>query len=121
MTEPDEALLYAREYWATICDEDGFPDEAQCYRRGENDEYLADDAHFYRAGQAASAERIKALEHIAKAAQQRANDHGEQLLDAYERIKALEGLLREIKPVAHLFQRNDLGDQIDTLLKEADR
>jgi hypothetical protein len=62
MTEPDEALLYVREHWATICDEDGFPDEAQCYRRGENDEYLADDAHFYRAGQAASAERIKALE-----------------------------------------------------------
>jgi hypothetical protein len=34
--------------------------------------------------------RIKALEHIAGAAQQRANDHGEQLLDAYERIKALD-------------------------------
>jgi len=64
MTKPDEALLYAREYWATICDEDGIPDEAQCYRRGENDEYLADDAHFYRAGQAASAERIKALERL---------------------------------------------------------
>jgi hypothetical protein len=64
MTKPDEALLYAQEYWATICDEDGIPDEAQCYRRGENDEYLADDAHFYRAGQAASAERIKALERL---------------------------------------------------------
>jgi|GEM_PF-2701436 len=38
-----------------------------------------------------------------------------------ERIKALEGLLREIKPVAHLFQWNDLRDQIDALLKEADQ
>ena len=37
------------------------------------------------------------------------------------RIKALEGLLREIQPVAHLFQWNDLGDQIDALLKEADQ
>ena len=37
------------------------------------------------------------------------------------RIKALEGLLRVIQPVAHLFQWNDLGDQIDALLKEADQ
>ena len=95
MTEPDEPVWFIR--------------EREAHAQG------------YRAGQAASAERIKALEHIAKAAQQRANDHGEQLLDAYERIKALEGLLREIKPVAHMFQWNDLGDQIDTLLKEADR
>ena len=50
-------------------------------------------AHAYRAGQAASAERIKALER----------------------------LLREIKPVAHLFQWNDLRDQIEALLKEPDQ
>ena len=37
------------------------------------------------------------------------------------RIKALEGLLREIQPLAVLFQWNDLGDRIDDLLKEADR
>ncbi len=66
MTEPDEALLYVREHWATICDEDGFPDEAECYRRGDNDQALVNDAHFYRAGQAASAERIKALENMIK-------------------------------------------------------
>jgi hypothetical protein len=62
MSEPDEALLWAREHWATICDEDGFPDEAEAYRRGVQDESLAADALFYRAGQAASAKRIKALE-----------------------------------------------------------
>jgi hypothetical protein len=62
MTEPDEALLSVRRYWATICDEDGFPDEAERYRRGENDQTLVNDADFYRAGQAASADRIKALE-----------------------------------------------------------
>ena len=62
MTEPDEALLCAREHWATICDEDGFPEVAEAYRRGVNDEVLATDALFYRAGSAASAERIKELE-----------------------------------------------------------
>jgi hypothetical protein len=35
------------------------------------------------------------------------------------RIKALEGLLREIQPLADLFQWNDLGDRIDDLLEEA--
>ena len=62
MTDADEALLYAREHWATICDEDCFPEVAEAYRRGVNDEVLATDALFYRAGAAASAERIKALE-----------------------------------------------------------
>jgi hypothetical protein len=122
MTEPDEALICARRWRCKNLQDLGFPPSlVQSVSEGSTDETLQSFAHGYRAGQAASAERIKALEHIAKAAQQRANDHGEQLLDAYERIKALEGLLREIKPVAHMFQWNDLGDQIDTLLKEADR
>jgi hypothetical protein len=96
MTEPDEALIWAREDAAKQCEKYGpmpgvdFPAE---YRAGLMDVNLDDPARAYRAGQAASAERIKALEHIAGAAQQRANDHGEQLLDAYERIKALERLL----------------------------
>lgn len=62
MTDADEALLYAREHWATICDEDGFPDVAEAYRRGLNDEVLATDALFYRAGAAASADREEDLE-----------------------------------------------------------
>jgi hypothetical protein len=128
MTEPDEALIWARERakadWLECDDETGtLHAAAEDFPSGDSDHFedIEWRAEAYRAGQAASAERIKALEHIAKAAQQRANDHGEQLLDAYERIKALEGLLREIKPVSHLFQWNDLGDQIDTLLKEADQ
>jgi hypothetical protein len=122
MTEPDEALQWARERAARWAEgKRDFVELAPSIRLGKWDLTLKDDAHAYRAGQAASAERIKALERIAGAAQQRANDHGEQLLDAYARIKALEGLLREIQPVAHLFQWNDLGDQIDALLKEADR
>ena len=60
--EPDEALLWAREHWATVCDEDGFLDEAEAYRHGVKDESLATDALFYRAGAAASEARIKALE-----------------------------------------------------------
>ena len=60
MMNPDEALLWAREHWATICDEDGFPEVAEAYRRGDRDESLRDDIEAYRA--AASAARIKALE-----------------------------------------------------------
>jgi hypothetical protein len=93
MTEPDEALLYVREYWATVCDEDGFSMKAECYRRGENDEHLADDAHFYRAGQAASAERIKALEEALEKANEpqwfyddRAADEAQSFLSAEEAV-----------------------------------
>ena len=62
MTEPDEALLWARERWATMCKQAGFLGVAKTYRRGDRDERLSDDANAYRAGAAASAERIKALE-----------------------------------------------------------
>lgn len=79
MTEPDEALLHAREHWATICDEDGFPEVAEAYRRGVNDESLATDALFYRAGAAASAERIKELEAELKDTEQDLHDYSVEL------------------------------------------
>ena len=59
MTEPDGAILWARERMATRCDEDGFPEVAEAYRRGDRDEFLRDDIEAYRAGAAASAARIK--------------------------------------------------------------
>lgn len=62
MTDADEALLWAREHWATICEEDDSPDEAEAYRQGVCDRTLVTDALFYRAGAAASEARIKALE-----------------------------------------------------------
>lgn len=93
MSEPDEALIWAREYWAARFEEDTHPKVASDYRSGRCDIHIKSEAEAYRAGQAASAERIKALER----------------------------LLREIKPVAHLFQWNDLRDQIEALLKEADQ
>jgi hypothetical protein len=62
MTEPDEALLWARKRMATRCDEDYFPEVAEAYRRGYRDEFLRDDIEAYRAGAAASADRIKELE-----------------------------------------------------------
>lgn len=62
MTEPDEALLWAREQCATDCDERGFSHVAERYRRGAYDNLFEGDAHAYRAGAAASAGRIKALE-----------------------------------------------------------
>lgn len=63
MTEPDEALLWARENSAKQCDRDREPRIAAAYRQGQyDDDHLKADAQAYRAGQAASAERIKALD-----------------------------------------------------------
>ena len=62
MSEPDEALLWARERTATWAEERGRSELALSIRRGERDWTLTDDAEAYRAGQAASAERIKTLE-----------------------------------------------------------
>jgi len=33
MSNPDKALLWVGKYWATICDEDGFPDGAWATKR----------------------------------------------------------------------------------------
>lgn len=56
------ARKWARERMATRCQEDGFPEVAEAYRRGDRDEFLRDDIEAYRAGAAASADRIKELE-----------------------------------------------------------
>lgn len=63
MTEPDEALLWAREQLANTWRKDGAPPKAVAAAlAGEFDDVLGLAAHDYRAGAAASAERIKALE-----------------------------------------------------------
>jgi len=67
MTEPDEATLWAREDWAKIRKAAGGPfqnTDAAEIRAGKKDVWgdVTVRAHAYRAGQAASAERIKALE-----------------------------------------------------------
>jgi len=61
MTEPDEALLWARERAAKWQDEGGGK-AGHSYRSGKLDGLLGEEVEGYRAGQAASAERIKALE-----------------------------------------------------------
>jgi hypothetical protein len=62
MTEPDEALICARQWRSGNLQALGLPSLAQRVADGETDETLESFAHGYRAGQAASAERIKALE-----------------------------------------------------------
>ncbi len=37
------ARKWARKRMATRCDEDGFPDVAEAYRRGDRDEFLRDE------------------------------------------------------------------------------
>ncbi|MCA3750603.1 MAG: hypothetical protein IM665_08555 [Phenylobacterium sp.] len=66
--EPDEALLSVRRYWADRSERQGFSEIAEAYRSGKSDKSLQQEARAYRAGQAASAERIKALEESIDAA-----------------------------------------------------
>ena len=61
MTEPDEALLWARERAAKWQDEGGGL-AGPSYRKGNLDGLLGEEGEGYRAGAAASAARIKALE-----------------------------------------------------------
>ncbi len=64
MTEPDEATVYARERAKERRSAPNNPhrDISAEIDAGKHDDELSDEAHGYRAGQAASAERIKALE-----------------------------------------------------------
>jgi len=66
MTEPDEALLRAREIVAVEYENFEDPVSAEWVRRGSCDRGVVIIAarEAYRAGQAASAERIKALERL---------------------------------------------------------
>ncbi len=65
MTEPDEALICARRWRCKNLQDLGFPPSlVQSVSEGSTDETLQSFAHGYRAGQAASAERIKALERL---------------------------------------------------------
>jgi hypothetical protein len=61
MTEPDEALLWARERAAQWQDEGG-GEAGPAYRRGDLDFLLGEEVEGYRAGAAASEARIKELE-----------------------------------------------------------
>jgi len=69
MTEPDEATIYARERAKERLDHSAHRELARQnisaeIDAGKHDDELSDEAEAYRAGQAASAERIKALEEL---------------------------------------------------------
>ena len=99
MTEPDEALLSVRRYWADRSERQGFSEIAEAYRSGKSDKSLQQEARAYRAGQAASAEKIKALEEaLAKANKPRwfyADDEGSPFDSVHE---AVEWILDEFGP-----------------------
>jgi len=90
------ARKWARERMATRCQEDGFPEVAESYRRGYRDENLREDFEAYLAGAAASEARIKALE---------------------AEVQELKGALT----AASLFATPQAAQNILALLKEADQ
>jgi hypothetical protein len=105
MTEPDEATLWARENAAKQCDRDREPRIAAAYRQGQyDDDHLKADAEAYRAGQAASAERIKALEEALRPLAECEiiepdvpipDDHGARYFMTYGEIRRARARLKE--------------------------
>ena len=93
MTEPDEALLWAREQAKQLREAPNDPtrDLSAEIDVGMHDDELSDMAHGYRAGAAASAERIKALE---------------------EGLSMLYDLFTHVKPSAF---RNGVTDSTNTI------
>ena len=119
MTEPDEALIWARDDLAGEFDVYK-PYYAALIRRGREDASLSASARAYRAGQAASAERIKALEEAIHEAMRRLNEYADMTVDEWDDSVADGGIMawmvirQELKTV--VVYRLDRA-----LLKEADQ
>jgi hypothetical protein len=111
MTEPDEALIWARERakadWLESSDEVGnLHAAAEDFPSGDSDHFedVAWRAEAYRAGQAASAERIKALSEAlrecadaleAEVLGRSANDPPRRIERDMEPVKKARALLKE--------------------------
>lgn len=98
MTEPDEALLWARERAAQWQDEGG-GEAGSAYRRGGLDFLLGEEVEGYRAGAAASEARIKVLEAALADTLSGLNYirefHGTLYGVGWERFKSYRALLKE--------------------------
>jgi hypothetical protein len=91
VSEPDEAILWAREDWAKIRKAAGGPfqnTDAAEIRAGKKDVWgdVTVRAHAYRAAQAASAERIKALEEENAALEEMAGNLQVRMSDMLTRL-----------------------------------
>ena len=118
MTEPDEALIWAREqsvqFWESLAAK-GLPPETiaahvALARSGGYDCDLENEAEGrrnwlegYRAGQAASAERIKALEEAIHEAMRRLNEYADMTVDEWDDSVADGGIM------AWMVIRQELG------------
>ncbi len=113
MSEPDKAILWARERAARWQDEGG-GEAGPSYRSGKLDGLLGEEVEGYRAGQAASAERIKALEEALRNSATAMQAHLEAV-DKYNQENGtfLVGLGMRVMGVRIAEARN--------LLKEADQ
>jgi uncharacterized protein YgfB (UPF0149 family) len=135
VSEPDEALLWAREqsvqFWESLIAK-GLPPETVAAhvalaRSGGYDSQLEQEAEGrrnwlegYRAGQAASAETVKALEEAIREAMRRLNEYADMTVDEWDDSVADGGIMawmvirQELKTV--VVYRLDRA-----LLKEADQ
>jgi hypothetical protein len=119
VSEPDKAILWARERAARWQDESG-GEAGPSYRSGKLDFLLGEEVEGYRAGQAASAERIKALEEAIREAMRRLNEYADMTVDEWDDSVADGGIMawmvirQELKTV--VVYRLDRA-----LLKEADQ
>jgi hypothetical protein len=111
MTEPDEALIWARERakadWLECDDEvGGLHAAAEDFPSGDSDHFedIEWRAKAYRAGQAASAERVKALEEVTQ-----------------NLIALLDCDDREVSLAAWDEALDEALDEARNLLKEADQ
>jgi hypothetical protein len=97
MTKPDKALLWAREqakerYLASFISQPAICAEIDA---GKHDNNLLDEAYAYRAGAAASAARIKALEEALRPLAHAALLQGEVLGLTTENVMTARALLKE--------------------------
>lgn len=108
MSEPDEALLWAREqsvqFWESLIAK-GLPPETVAAhvalaRSGGYDSQLEQEAEGrrnwlegYRAGQAASAETVKALEEAIREAMRRLNEYADMTVDEWDDSVADGGIM----------------------------
>lgn len=125
------ARYWARERLATRCQEAGFPDVAETYRRGDRDELIRDDVEAFRAGVRFVREQMPDLKDAVEWISENNNEDLGNDDDGYQIIVELVAALFDLEPhdivYAVTLQRagcywtlGDIRPAARALLKEAE-